>query len=333
MVNEVKDAGQLQAAESKESSTLAAVEAKMAAIQGKIDGDEEVTPETDEKEVLSDAADTKTVDTDSKVKDEDTVILPSGHRRAALARGYTNEEVDHYLEIKPDEATARFGEIFDDWQKENSRWSDRGRQLAAAKPPVEEGKEPQKETPQVLSHYDPKALIEEHGNEELINALMGPLNAMVDRVNTVTQKLSKSENFLRNTEENALVTITQDFLKSKEMTPFKETYGVEIKDLTDEQQKSRMELFGQADIIAAGAKDHGIDITVQDALERAHILVSQGSRDAAIRQSIRDSLTKRTKTIKSSHQKITTTDSNQPVSDEELEKRVSANLRSLRDRK
>jgi len=166
----------------------------------------------------------------------------------------------------------------------------------------------------------------------LINALVNPLNDVIDRVNTATEKLSRSEDFLQSTQENALAVATQEFFMGKGMVPARETYGTEVKDLTDEQTASRMELFGQADIIIAGASDHGKDISVQDALERAHIILSQGTRDEIIRQEIRDNMKKRTKTMKSSHQKSPVTDTDQDVPEEELEKRVAASLRAIKEK-
>jgi len=337
MSKEVMDADKSKAADAQnEAATLSAVEAKMAALQEAV---KEPIVVDDEKVVTSDLADSEKSDSkledkvDHDKEDDDSPILPSGHRRAALARGYTTEEVDYYLKTKPDEAVARFGEIFDEWQEENSRWSERGRQLHDAGRKADGDTVEDKELPKTLSHYDAAALIKEHGNDELISALIAPLNAIIDQVNAVAGKISHSEEFLRRTEEGALVTATQDFLRSKEMESFRDAYGVEIKDLTKEQVDSRMKLFEQADIIVAGARDHGKDITVQDALERAHILVSHGTRDEAIRQSIRESLKTRTKTTKSSHQQTQTSETDQPISDEELEKRTEARQRALRDKR
>ena len=341
MADEVKDAEKSEAADAQtESSTLAIMEAKMAALQeGGVESNDSNSEAVDNKEV--DSSETK--EDESKPREDDAPIekddnlpmLPSGYRRAALAREYTNEEIDQYLRTKPDEAVARFKELFNDWQEQNSRWSDRGRQLAAVNQKASEAdtKVASEAASGTLSHYDVKALIEEHGeSEDLINALVTPLNKTIDQVNAVADRLSKSENFLRNTEETALAVATQEFLTGKSMESFRETYGTEIKDLTKKQVDNRMELFKEADIIAAGAQDHGIDITVQDALERAHILVSQGSRDAAIRQSIRESMEKRTKTLGSSHQKTSTVDEDQSISDEELVKRTEARQRKMRDK-
>ena len=335
MVDEDKNADTAdQAVDSEtESSTLAAVEAKLATLQEDVVEDDDVSSDTDEEK--ADQVDTgDTDDKDVDEKDDDVSILPAGHRRAALARGYTNEEIDHYLETKPDEAVARFGEVFDDWQRESSLWSNRGRQLVKAGQQASgEDKEGDQKTSEVLSHYDAKALTEEHpGNEDLINALVNPLNAVIDRVNTATERLSSSEEFLRGTKETALAAVTQDFFKGKEMEASKDVYGIEVKDLTNEQVEKRMELFKEADIIVAGAEAHGEDVTAQEALERAFAIVSQGTRDEIIRQDIRNSMKKRTKTTRSSHQQTSVSDENQPISDEELVKRTEARQRALRDK-
>lgn len=334
MTEDAKNADKPDTADStNDSPTLTAIEAKMAELRGDVtEGNEDSKPKVDDP-IVTDDLDPGTKDDDSDTKDDDSPMLPSGHRRAALARGYTSEEIDYYLETKPDEAVQRFEELFNERRKENEDWSRRGRELRAVGQKTSDGDTDDGNKPsEALTHYDAAALIEKHGNEDLINDLIDPLNATIDQVNAVTEKISHSEEFLRNTEINALEVATQDFLKSKEMESFRDTFGVEIKDLTEEQVKNRMDLFGQADIIVAGAKDHGIDITIQDALERAHIIVSQGTRDEGIRQSIRDSLKKRTKTTKTTHQQTTTPGDNEEVSDEELEKRTEARMKAIRNK-
>lgn len=334
MTEDTKNADKPDTAGSEDDpSTLTAIEAKMAELRGDVtEGNGDSKSKVDDP-IVTDDPDPDTKDDDPDTKDDDSPMLPSGHRRAALARGFTSEEVDYYLETKPDEAIKELARVFDEWQEENSRWSDRGRQLLAAGQEASDEKvDDGKKSSEALAHYDAAALIEKHGNEDLINDLIDPLNATIDQVNAVTEKLSHSEKFLRNTEINALEVATQNFLKSKEMEPFRDTFGVEITELTDKQVKNRMELFGEADIIVAGAKDHGKDITIQNALERAHIIVSQGTRDEGIRQSIRDSLKKRTKTTKTTHQQTTSPGDNEEVSDEELEKRTADRMRAIREK-
>ncbi len=342
MSEEEKNAEASEAAE-ENSSTLTDVEADVDAKLAKL-RDESGESNDDDSKVV-DGEETVTLETtdveDEKPKEgeEESVMLPAGHRRAALARGYTNEQVDYYLETKPDEAVARFDELFNEWQGENSLWSDRGRKLRdaeagatkVASEVIADVKALTESEP--LAPFDAEKLKEAHpGSEGLIDDLVVHLNAGVERVNAVAEKLAHSEEFLQNTKRDALATVTQEFFTSKEMASFKDHYGLEIATLTEEQTKGRMELFGQADIIMAGAADHGIDITVSDALERAHIIVSQGTRDTAIQQEIRDSMEKRTKTSRSSHQKTTTPGDDEPLSDEEFEKRTDDRMKILRNK-
>lgn len=317
----------------QESSTLDAVDAKLAEMRGEVADDNDTESVDDTEQIADDEkqGDAESDDSDEKESD-DSPMLPSGHRRSALARGYTNEEIDHYLETKPDEATARFAKVHDDWVDENSRWSTRGRQLMEAD--KGESKEDKKdESPEALSHYNVDALVDEHGNEDLLKALVAPLNTMIDRVNGVVERLGNSENFLQESEQQTLTTMIQDFLTSSEMKPYETTYGKAWADLTDEQTKSRLKLSKEADIIVVGARECGENITVQDALDRAHIILSQGTRDDAIRQGIRDSIKKRTKTTKSSHEQLPASDNAQPITEAELEERTEVRLRALRNKK
>ncbi len=337
MPDDPTDVRTVQAAESQDdASTLAAVEAKMAAIQDvpvvddDVSVDDNTSVDTTNDDVTPDPTDSG--DDSPTPVDENTTMLPSGHRRAALARGYTNEEIDHHLETKPGDALVRFGELYTEWQDQNSQWSERGRQLRQVGQEAPKPETPNA-TPEVLKHYDTEAMIAEHGgNEDLITALVAPLNAMVDRVNSVTEKLEKSEQFLRNTEQDALTAATQEFFKGTDMTPFNKVYGTDRTSLTDEQVKSRMELLQEADTIIAGAADHGRGLSVRDALERAHVIVSQGTRDEAIRQSIRDSMKKQTRTTQSSHRASTSDEPDRELSDDEIVTRTEARLQAMRNK-
>ncbi len=198
-----------------------------------------------------------------------------------------------------------------------------------------EGKESQDaaKPAEALSHFDTAKLIGEHPeSEDLLNALVTPMNAMIDRVNATVEQLSGSQEFLQKTEQDALQVSIDKFLGSEEMKTFADTYGAADGKLTDAQQDSRMKLFGQADEITTGAKDHGRDITVFEALERAHAILSQGTRDETIRQEIRDSMTKRTKSTKGSHRKTESsgTDTGGEISDEEMVSRTEERLAALR---
>lgn len=333
-----------QAADDKSnesSSTLeAAIAAKQAAILAKSvepeKGDEK--PDEDSKPVLEPLDDDEPIepvdddDSGDEGGDEDTTILPAGHRRAALARGWKEEEINHFLETKPEEALVAFRDTFDKWQQESSEWSARGRALMAAGTSVGDKKDDDKSDPS-LTKFDADVLIAEHGNEELINALVKPLNQMVDQINSAVGRLSQSEEETADSRAAALAIEAQNFLTSGAMKPYEEVYGIEVKDLTANQLENRFQLFEEADIIAAGARAHEQKITVSEALTRAHAIISQETRDEGIRAEIRKSLKKRTKTSRGSRQRSAPADKkDEPVSEKELIKRTEARLKALREK-
>lgn len=291
----------------------------------------EETKEVEEKKDVNEETHDETK-TEAAESDDDSPILPAGHRRAALADGWTSEEIDHYLETQPEDAVAEFAGSYEKWRKEGSEWSSRGRQLKAA----EQGDKTvtpseSDELPLTLEKFDTTALIEEHGNDELITALTGPLNKVIDQVNSVLGKVSASEEFVQSSTEETVSKIVQDFLTGEDMKPFKDVYGTKIETLSKEQVDKRMELFGEADDIIFGASAHGKKITVENALRRAHANVSRDLKDSAIRQTIRDSLGKRTKTLTGSKQKTTTAQDDAPITREELVARTDARLRAMHE--
>lgn len=333
-----------QAVDDKDNESSSTLEAKIAAKQAamlsgtvveppKEDGKPESVLESpdDDDEPVEPVDDDKKEDDDSG-GDDDATILPAGHRRAALARGWTSEEIDHFVATKPEEAVATFRTTFNEWQQENSQWSARGRALLAAK--TDEGKrDDKKKDDSPLSKFDADALIGSYGNEELINALVTPLNQMVEQINTATGQLTRSEKEVAESRAITLATEAQTFLISETMKPYEKVYGVEVKDLSANQFENRMQLFEEADTIVAGAKAHGKNISVSEALTRAHASITQETRDEGIRSEIRSSMKKRTKTSRGSRQRSAPADKkDEPISEEELVKRTDARLKALREK-
>lgn len=314
--------------EEKVEAQLAAMHNETADDEVKEDGEKKDT----EQEVIEETQEDNT--NEEAAESDDSPILPAGHRRAALADGWTTEEVDYYLESNPEGAMEHFASIYNDWREENSRWSARGRQLKAA----DQDTNPSATTPnstgdnklKPMEKFDTQALIEEHGNDELVTALTSKMNNMIDQINPVLEKVAASQEFVESSTEETISKIAQDFFGGKEMESFKDVYGTDYGTATQEQIDKRMELFGEADDIIFGASAHGKQITVEEALKRAHNNVSEGSKDTAIRDSIRKGLKKRTKTLSGSKQKITSTgDDNAPLTREELVARTNDRLRAM----
>lgn len=333
-----------EAADEQSPNLESEVEAGLAKLRGEEPKEEETpteeetpkeTPkETPEEEKESEETPKEEESEEAPDEESDDTILPAGYRRAAVGSGWTEEEVDHFLKTQPDAARDEFGKIYDKWQEKSSVWSERGRVLKAAGKKPEEKPETAPKS-DALSHFDAEVLKEANPESEgLIDALVAPLNATIDKVNAAVEKISHSEEFLQTTEQNALRDALDDFFGSEGMKSHLKTYGAKFEDLTDEQGTSRMELIEQADIISSGAADHGQDLSVHEAMARAFIQVSHKSRGEQIRAEVRESLKKRTKSMKGSHQKTTTPegDDGGPITEKELERRTEARLAEQRNK-
>lgn len=251
-----------------------------------------------------------TVKEPEKASDAKTPTLPVGYRRAALARGFTDKEIDEYLATSPsqEDVLGTFKPVFDEWQRDNSLWSERGRQLmAASKPEPKPGEGSDADDENVEPEpIDAEALVEQYGNEDLVKALVPQLNAAIlenrklkERLDRVEGSVTQSQDAAQTTREETLFNLTQAFFTSDTMKPYNELYGTDVKTLTEAQVENRMKLLEGADYLIRGALDHGRELTVVEALDRAHSHVSRDSVEAVVRAQIRDKVKARTQVLNS----------------------------------
>ena len=279
-------------------------------------------------------------DPDEAVASDDASTLPAGYRRAALARGWTSEEIDFFTETKPDEAVEMFKGVYDEYRAENAQWSERGRQLRETDAaPVTEDDDGQKTATEasdaaegLIPKLDADALIEKHGSEDLIADLLGPVNKMIDRVNAVSKQQADAQVVATDAANESLSNEIHGFFNMDEMKAYKDVYGADVASATQEQFDARMKLIAEADYIATGAVAHGQRMTTHDAMARGLAIVSAGTKDAAIRSDIKASMEKRTKTLSKSNQKTVTDEVEGPITDEELVSRTEARLRNMQGR-
>ncbi len=326
------------------------IEEKMAAIR-EADTSDADEPDGVAEEIAADAdadADPSELDNDStahtddvdesEAADNESSTLPAKYRRAALARGWTNEEVDHYTALKPDEAMATLKDVYEAWREENSRYSVRGRQLRDTDPVKPSGKldasgKSEDADDGIVGSIDAKTLIDQYGNEDLVNALVAPVNAAIERVNAMQKAQQEAVAITQTSQQEALANTVKEFFGSAEMKSYTEVYGSDIATMTEDQEAARLALLQEADCIWTGASAHGQDMTVADAMSRALAIVSSETKDVAIRNEIRASLKKRTKTLPGTRRKVAEdTDEDAPVSEEDLVSRTEARMRALKEK-
>jgi hypothetical protein len=92
------------------------------------------------------------------------------------------------------------------------------------------------------------------------------------------------------------------FFSADTMTPYEKFYGkLELgqtpEDLTNGQQVNRLTVLQEAEFIMAGHGMRGQKIEVEQALEKAHFIVTEPVRKQVIRDNLKASATKRKKSM------------------------------------
>jgi len=102
-------------------------------------------------------------------------------------------------------------------------------------------------------------------------------------------------------EDAAISQQIDTFFNREDVKAYKEVYG-ETKgnnwdELTQGQIKKRWAVVEQANLILLGAEKQGMDMPLEEAFERAHLLATEGVREQAIRKEIKAKAVKRDKAI------------------------------------
>ncbi|MCK4821929.1 hypothetical protein KA005_39560, partial [bacterium] len=102
------------------------------------------------------------------------------------------------------------------------------------------------------------------------------------------------------TAKQADMKLIEQFFTAEDMKSYKDFYGTIgmgqiFQDLNPGQQKNRYEVLQIADQMIVGNAMQEIELPVNDALLRAHLLVTEPIREKIIREEIKSSVVKRNK--------------------------------------
>jgi hypothetical protein len=225
--------------------------------------------------------------------------LPAAYVRTAKARGWTDQEVTDFAAANPDLALKTFERMHESRTKEINEWAELGRkvrQTPSASPTAPSPMPTPAATvvpPATLQPVDVAALVEKFGNEELIQAIAGPVNSAIEALRPIMSEMSAAKEQTRQAQHDALTKTVQDFFTDKALAPFTEAYGKDISALTKPQIEARQRVLETADALIAGAAYQGRSLSVQDALTLAHDSVSSNLKETVIRDQIRSNLKKR----------------------------------------
>lgn len=263
--------------------------------------DDDSTPEKDEV----DEKDEK----DEKGKEKDEVGIPDAYIRAAVHNGWAEEDVDALVKANPELATKTFENLYNSTNKASREWAAIGR---AAKQKESKVEKPDETDKLEYGHVDLAALKKEFDLDPAVERMIESSNArdtkLTDALNTLigskanqSQDTTQVDQAAKNFDVAAEAAMEQQvngFFATESMDPYKKFYG-ELKfgetweNLPPGQARSRAAVYKTADQLLAGAAMQAQPMELGEALERAHLLVTDGMRTEAIRSGIKKTATKR----------------------------------------
>lgn len=260
----------------------------------KVEAEPEATPEPEEKEVESDEevqaenGEEEVESTPEKTDDSDgDKGIPDALYRAAVHQGWKPEEIAEFVKATPELATRTFERMYESTNRISTEFARFGRlkvqdQGGAAESEVEK------------PAIDLADLKEQFGED----------SAIVKFAQALTQTAPKAEVPAAApanqgaSDENTRQMINQ-FFTADTMKLYKGFYGegADKNKLTYEQVGNRHKALEMADFILSGAEAQGRKMDVAEALERAHLCVTEAIRAEIIRKDITAKVEKKAKGV------------------------------------
>lgn len=295
--------------------------------------DQEKDDQTDDSESEDDStSESKEVEEEeekgSKDKDStpEAVDIPDGYVRAAKRQGWTDEDIAATIKADFDRARRLFQNAYETSNKATRDFAAIGRaQADATRQKAEE--QARVETPEIKDFMTLDEIKTAAGDDAAMEAILKGANKMIkDQATEIAKRgqpgpSANELDFARSdqvaataranatADANALMQIDQ-FFGADDMESYSEFYGVikpsqDMDDITPRQRGHRIEVLQIADQLVAGKASQGIQITANEALGDAHLLVTDSMREKIIAGKMKSSLKKRTKTLRPSDSKKT----------------------------
>lgn len=300
----------------------------------------EVKDDSDAQE--SDQTDDHTDSTESTSEAEKKDEIPDAYIRAAIHQGWDQEVVDDLIKTNPELAKKAFENCYLSVNNASREWSELGRARV-------EAERKQVETPvETVEQEDPNTtalvakLRKEYTDDPLIEVVIKGLESK-PKPKPVPQPQQNYETATARANAAANVAMDQrvnTFFSADVMAPYGKFYGkLELgqvpEDLTNGQQYNRLAVLQEAEFIMAGHTTRGQKIEAEQALEKAHFIITEPIRQQVVRDSLKATATKRKKsmTFRPSESKRSSdsmnTGSSKPRNRNELEQSVQQNLNKV----
>jgi len=250
--------------------------------------------ETEEEENQAEQTDSTPADEPETGKEStEEVSLSDAAYRAAIHQGWKPDEIKEFFEASPELAIRTFSKIQESTTKLSNDFANIGRaKMKSANKPADS------QPADTAKKVDLDALKEEYGADssvvKAIEALQAsiPVNTIPSGVTTQAQPQDTQPAL-----DPRVEVMVNQFFTSDALKPYEDFYGKgkDVNNLTLQQNKNRWAVLDKADEIIVGAAEMGRPVTVDEAMDMAHLLVSADVQKQAVRAELKAKIVKRSK--------------------------------------
>lgn len=258
----------------------------------------------EEAESEGDASDDKeeTDEEESEAAANDAPALPASYRRSLVWAGWTPDEIDAGVAQNSDLMLQVAERVHAKRAQEAAEFGRLGRERLESERKTE-GRDGETVSPAKKSDADTiplldvQALKDEHGEDPLIDKIVGPVNQMIGRLNDVLPTLNNGLDVINRSQADTMGQTVDQFFGQKHMASYEEFYGKSFQDADGAQLDNRDAVLQMADAILAGADQQGRELSVDEALDFAHQSVAAKFSSAAVRKDIVGQVRKRKESV------------------------------------
>jgi len=216
--------------------------------------------------------------------DDDAPTLPDAFRRSLVAYGYTDAEINRDLNKHGPAFVSTAAGIHSQRNQELAAWSAAGRAARDG----DNVSHPANDQSAELQKLDVDALKAEFGDDEMIDRIVGRINPIIDRVTAMVPGIEKVQTDAKEQANAQLRKTVEGFFVSDDIASrYSTVYGDGNKTLNEPQLLNRQRVLEEADALVTGAQLQGRNLTVEQALQNAHDMVSHEFVQQATRKSIK----------------------------------------------
>ncbi len=281
-------------------------------------GEEESTTEEDkstpdaETKAEEQTTDDKKTATDEEADkgSEEIPQLPDAYYQAAIHRGISKEDIELFYKANPEQCVKAYGNIYEAVKRSGADFAAQGRthkellareaELAAAPNKAEESEFVGVDIEALeKTEIDPDALA-------IIRTMNDQSEKLFDEMQTLkatpVQPVAGTSG-VNQQEVNLINQQIDGFFTSDVAKPYAEFYGVipagavDWADLSPGQQVNRWATIEMMDDILLGAEMNNREMSIDEAIRVAHLNVSESQRTKVIRDELKASITKRSKSL------------------------------------